>query len=129
MLHIVKGATLYVMTTEEIKNELELSPLYARQASKPEWYDEAAKLGIAACATSGSSPFNEWYAFKDRAAVLDYAGKMFNSQSFVDAFSFAGSEIYRTEDLNWNDDSEEYSAPEGVSPASLGELVWAESKF
>ncbi len=118
------------MTTEEIKNELELnSPLYARQASRPAWYDEAAKLGIAACATSGSSDLNEWYVFKDRVAILEHVRKMFNSQAFVDDFSFAGSEIYRTHDLVWNEDSEEFSAPESAVTASVGEMVWAESKF
>lgn len=117
------------MTTEEIKNELEYNFLYARQASKPEWYDEAAKIGIAACATSGSSPFNEWYAFKDRAAVLNHVGKLFNSQSFVDGFEWAGSEIYRRDDLVFNEDSEEYSAPENAKPADLSEMVQAESRF
>jgi hypothetical protein len=43
---------------------------YASQSNKPDWYrSDDTKLYHSA--TSGSSPFNEWYEFDDRAEALE----------------------------------------------------------
>ena len=56
---------------------------YASQSNKPDWYrSDDTKLYYSA--TSGSSPFNEWYEFDDRSDALDLAAKSFDSQSVVD---------------------------------------------
>jgi hypothetical protein len=66
---------------------------YAKKAYQPDWYrSDDAKIYYSA--TSGSSPFNEWYEFDDRSDALDLIGKAFNSQSFHDGFYFQNDELY-----------------------------------
>lgn len=66
---------------------------YASQAYKPDWY-ESDDTKLYYSATSGSSPFNEWYEFDDRSNALDYIAKLFHSQSVVDRFYFNEGELY-----------------------------------
>ena len=87
---------------------------YASQPNKPDWYrSDDTKLYYSA--TSGSSPFNEWYEFDDRADALDLVAKSFDSQSVVDCFYFNEGELYvRKTD---------------VEVADLQEVIDAESRF
>lgn len=87
---------------------------YASQSNKPDWYrSDDTKLYYSA--TSGSSPFNEWYEFDDRADALDLVAKSFDSQSVVDRFHFNEGELYVRET--------------DVEVADLQEVIDAESRF
>ena len=66
---------------------------HANQAEQPDWY-RSDDTKIYYSATSGSSPFNEWYEFDDRSDALDLIAKAFQSQSFVDCFYFSKDELY-----------------------------------
>ena len=87
---------------------------YASQPNKPDWYrSDDTKLYYSA--TSGSSPFNEWYEFDDRSDALDLVAKSFDSQSVGDFFYFNEGELYvRKTD---------------VEVADLQEVIDAESRF
>ena len=86
---------------------------YASQSNKPDWYrSDDTKLYYSA--TSGSSPFNEWYEFDDRSDALDLAAKSFDSQSVVDRFYFNEGELY---------------VHETDEVADLQEVIDAESRF
>lgn len=66
---------------------------YAKQPHKPDWY-QSDDSKIYGCAVFGTSPFNEWYEFKDHEDALDLI-KVFNSVSCIDEFN---GEYYRTEE-------------------------------
>ena len=102
---------------------------YAKQAHAPDWYDRTNYLHV--CATSGTSPFNEWYAFQSEQDAHDIACG-FNSQSFIDAFVLVGegstAKFYHMEDVTMDDDCEATANP-GTTPACLQSMGDAESAF
>ena len=122
-------------TIEEIKNFLPYVPcMYAQEIWKPDFFKVAEEhdYGITVKATMGESRFNEWYLFENRAKAIDYIRLVFNSQSFIDNFIVFGNEIYRLDEVHVYLDSndEEYiEIPDGVEPASLQDMVEAESRF
>lgn len=106
---------------------------YKQSATAPEWF-QSDESKIYASATSGSSPFNEWYEFDDRADALELIGKTFDSQSFVDHFCWFNGEIYdydqfTPESVEAADDIDGYVLKQGAEVASIGEMVEAESRF
>lgn len=54
---------------------------YAQQAAKPLWFNEHPDW-LYASATSGNSPFNEWYGFQSRQAALEIIRDTFRSCRF-----------------------------------------------
>jgi hypothetical protein len=106
---------------------------YSKSASAPEWF-QSDDSKLYASATSGSSPFNEWYEFDDRADALELIGKTFDSQSFVDRFCWFDGEIYdydqfTAESIETADDVDGYVLKHDAEVAGLGEMVEAESRF
>ena len=106
---------------------------YSKSATAPEWFQSDGSK-IYASATSGSSPFNEWYEVDDRADALDLIGKAFDSQSFVDRFCWFGGEIYdydqfTPESIEAAEDVDGYVLKEEAEVADLGDIVQAESRF
>lgn len=106
---------------------------YSQSATAPDWF-QSDDSKIYASATSGSSPFNEWYEFDNRADALDHIAKAFDSQSFVDGFCWFGGEIYdydqfTPESMETADDIDGYILKDGAEVADLGEMVEAESRF
>ena len=106
---------------------------YSKTATAPEWF-KSDDSKIYASATSGSSSFNEWYEFDDRADALDLISKTFDSQSFVDRFCWFDGEIYdydqfTPESIETADDVDGYVLKEEAEVADLGEMVEAESRF
>ena len=103
---------------------------YARQSHAPDWYDRLNPLHVAA--TSGTSPFNEWYAFQSEQDAHDIAGS-FKSQSFIDEFVLVGegstSKFYHVDDVTMDDDLCDVTANSGTIPACLQSMVDAESAF
>ena len=111
---------------------------YHQGAHAPDWWDiiqdSPESEIILESATMGSSPNNEWYAFRDRAAAVSHIRSAFDRQAFVDNYTYIDetSEYYRTDDLDATetDDGEiSYSIPSGVKPASLAEMIACESRF
>jgi hypothetical protein len=100
---------------------------YSQQSSAPEWF-QSDKTKIYESATMGSSPFNEWYEFDDRKDAIDCLAAG-NNQSFVDDFEVVGDEIYRNDDLEWNEDADSLTVTKGAKPASLSSIVSAQSRF
>ena len=106
---------------------------YKQSATAPEWFQsDTSKLY--ASATSGSSPFNQWYEFDDRADAIELIGKTFDSQSFMDGFCWFEGKIYdfdqfTPESMQAADDPEAYVLKDGAEVASLDEIVQAESRF
>ena len=102
---------------------------YARQSHAPDWYERTNYLHV--CATSGTSPFNEWYAFQSEQEAHDLACS-FKSQSFIDEFVLVGegltSKFYHVADVTFDDDCEATANP-GTTPACLQSMVDAESAF
>jgi len=112
------------MTTNEITN-------YAQQSNKPEWF-QSNESHIYACATSGSSTFNEWYEFENREQAIAYINNMFSSQSFIDRYTFHNGEFYEYDDCHWveNDDySGDYIPNDDAEPVSIDELIVVQSRF
>jgi len=108
--------------------------MYAQQAKAPAWYETLSKANWeTACAVSGSSPFNEWYAWKDRKTAIAYIGEHFTSQSFIDGFQWINGEFYAEGDYSLNDPEDGsdlvFTPNPGATPASLQEMVQAESQF
>ena len=106
---------------------------YQKSSTAPKWF-ESDDSKLYASATSGSSPFNEWYEFDDRADALELIGKAFNSQSFVDRFCWFEGDIYTydqftPESIETADDIDGYVLKDGAEVADLGEMVDAESRF
>tara|TARA_R100001591_G_scaffold111551_1_gene123233 strand:+ start:1017 stop:1349 length:333 start_codon:yes stop_codon:yes gene_type:complete len=106
---------------------------YEQSASPPEWFrTDESRLYFSA--TSGSSPFNEWYEFKDRADALKYIAEMFHSATFVDHFVWFQGEFYeydqfKPESIETADDIEGYVLKDGAKVADLGDMIEAESPF
>ena len=97
---------------------------YERQARKPDWYrSDNTKLYHAA--TSGSSPFNEWYEFDDRAEAVEH----FADEIRLESFCWLGGEIFHTEDLTYDETSEGFVRIKGAKPADLDEVVQSVSRF
>lgn len=97
---------------------------YERQPNKPDWYrSDDTKLYHAA--TSGSSPFNEWYEFDDRAEAVE----RFADEIKLEEFCWLGGEIFRTEDLTYDEISEGFIGREKAKPADLDEVVQSVSRF
>lgn len=112
---------------------------YARQSTSPEWF-RSDNSKIYHSATSGSSPFNGWYEFDDRADAIEIFRTTFHSQSFHDNFTLAEGEVYDSDELgdllneqfgHDHDFSEVIDAADlsGIIPADLGDVINAESKF
>lgn len=129
-------------TRSELQELVAYGPEYARQALKPDWYEAAEdeSFGIAISATSGTSPFNEWYLFQDREQAVEYMAKNFQSQSMLDGFQFAQGEFYDAEDIfaalneQFGEDHEyseviDQADLTSLTPSDLSSLVEAESSF
>lgn len=98
---------------------------YAQSATAPEWFQsDDSKIYVAA--TSGSSPFNEWYEFDDRDDALDLIRTTFDSQSFIDGFVEWSGEYYYAEDVTWDGD---IPRVEKGAEADLQDIINAESRF
>ncbi len=97
---------------------------YERQPNKPDWYrSDDTKLYHAA--TAGSSPFNEWYEFDDRAEAVEH----FADQTETDQFCWIGGEIFHLEDLSYDEVIEGFVRIKGAKPADLDEVVQSVSRF
>ena len=111
--------------------------IYYQGKGGPEWYSILSKSKestiLLGSATMGSSPNNEWYAFRDRAAAVSHIRNTFERQAFVDNYTYLDetSEYYRTDDLEATETDYEitYTVPEGIEPAGLGEMIQCESRF
>ena len=112
---------------------------YSKSSSAPAWF-KSDDSKIYASATSGSSPFNEWYEFDDRADAIKLINSAFDSQSFIDHFQAAQGEYYDAEELfslltkqfgEDHDFSEVIDDADlsSLTPAGIGEMVEAESRF
>jgi hypothetical protein len=102
---------------------------YAKQSSKPKWFDEdQSKLYHSA--TSGTSFLNEWYEFEDREDALKYMFSSFEHQTFIDEFTFCeDGELYYEEDTIFDEDNSIFNPKDGAKPVDIGNAVWAESSF
>lgn len=98
---------------------------YANQAKAPEWY-QSDNSKTYKSATSGSSPFNEWYEFDDRADALQFIHENFNSQTFVDQFIEWKGEYYYECYFVWDGDIKPL---EDGAVADLQDMINAESRF
>lgn len=98
---------------------------YARQPHKPSWFQSDASK-IYESATSGTSPFNEWYEFEDRAEAIELFTKEIDSHH---DFLWIGSEIFRFEDLAYDEDEDVYILAQGTQPAPLSEIAHSFSRF
>ena len=97
---------------------------YERQARKPDWYrSDDTKLYYSA--TSGESPFNEWYEFDDRAEAVEH----FADEIKIESFCWLGGEIFHTEDLTYDETSEGFIGREKAQPADLADVVQSVSRF
>ena len=99
---------------------------YARQSSQPEWFEPSNILHF--CATSGSSPFNEWAGFYNKDQALEWVRALANnSQRFIDSFESVDGQYYEVNDLYYSEDSktsEITAKPKiGARPASTADLV------
>lgn len=112
--------------------------IYCQETGSPEWWDiiaaSPASTIILESARNGSSPWNEWYAFRDRPAAINQIRSLFERQAFVDNYTYIDetSEFYRTDDLEATETEDggiAYSVPAGVKPASLAEMIACESRF
>ena len=110
---------------------------YAQQASKPSWFGNNTG-SIYESATSGNSPFNEWFEFKDRKEALESIRELFCSQSFIDNYvefttDDGEAEFYYKDDIILLEDEKTSEYVEylekGANPASLSDMINAESKF
>jgi hypothetical protein len=111
---------------------------YHRGASAPDWWDiiqdSPESTIILESAGMGSSPSNEWYAFRNRAAAVSHIRSTFDRQAFVDNYTYISdtSEYYRTDDLESTETEDgeiSYRIPAGVKPASLADMIACESRF
>ena len=107
---------------------------YAKQSNRPDWF-QSDESKLYESATSGSSPFNEWYEFDTRADAFALIGNTFDSQSFMDHFTpHTDGEIYEfdqftTESMETAVDSDGYVLKDDAKPASLAAMIDAESPF
>tara|TARA_B100001057_G_scaffold27485_1_gene25251 strand:+ start:1551 stop:1874 length:324 start_codon:yes stop_codon:yes gene_type:complete len=105
---------------------------YEQQAGAPDfWNSDPKKIYISA--SSGSSPFNEWYEFADRSDAVKHIEINFSSSSFHDHFQAFKNEIYEMDQFTPEsfeaDDLDGWSLKPNAEPADLQEIIWAESKF
>jgi len=125
------------MTTQEAVNEIGYhGVVYARQSNKPEWYDHLKEDGyLVYCATSGSSPHNEWYAAKTEEGMYDFIFDAFNIEKLTQQLVEIRGKFYHFDDVRempegcWTGDELEYELVHGAEPVSISEIVWAESSF
>jgi hypothetical protein len=113
--------------------------LYHQGAHAPDWWDLLKKYAreaevILESATMGSSPNNEWYAFRDRPAAISHIRSLFERQAFVDNYTYLDeeAEFYLTDDLEATETEDgeiSYSIPVGVKPASIADMIACESRF
>lgn len=97
---------------------------YASQSYKPDWYrSDDTKLYYSA--TSGSSPFNEWYEFDDRAEAIE----LFADEIRPEKFCWLGGEIFHMEDLDYDEVTEGFVRSKGAQPADLADVVQSVSRF
>jgi hypothetical protein len=102
---------------------------YSQSAYEPDFYQVAKSAGwLTASVTSGTSPFNEWYAFATRSAAVDFISANFKSQTFLDNYAFVDGEIYDYDSTESNDDCE-ITVKAGSKPADLTDIITAESRF
>tara|TARA_R100000231_G_scaffold138048_1_gene115546 strand:+ start:720 stop:1022 length:303 start_codon:yes stop_codon:yes gene_type:complete len=98
---------------------------YKRQPQKPDWfYSDDSK--IYASATFGTHLSNEWYEFDDRQDALEMVN-LFESQRFVDNFTYYNGEYYLSEDIIWDGDCIQNLV--NLRPAEIDEMINAESAF
>lgn len=123
---------------EDLETIRATGTLYHQGDASPTWWDviRASREStiLLESATMGTSPNNEWYAFRDRPAAISYIRSMFDRQAFVDNYTYIDdlAEYYRTLDLDsveTEDGDIRYSVPEGVTPASLTDMIACESRF
>lgn len=111
----------------------------ASEGAEPEWFG-ADDSKIYESATAGSSPFNQWYEFDNRAEAIDLISKVFDSQSFVDRFTYAQGEYYYSDQLfpllaeQFGEDHDFSEVTENadlssLSTADLSAMIEAESRF
>lgn len=106
---------------------------YKQSTTPPYWFQsDESKLYFSA--TSGSSPFNEWYEFKDREDALKLISAAFDSQSFVDRFMWFQGEVYEYDDFTPESMEtalceDDYVLQDGAEVADIGEMIEAESRF
>lgn len=113
------------ITESQIEDLNSIGYIYAQTPERPAWH--SSENGLIASATSGSSPFNEWYLFRDRAAALKVVSTTFNSQTFIDRFMEVDGEYYDLE--NVEPDGEEWKVRTGAQAADIQDMVQAESRF
>ena len=105
---------------------------YYQGPYQPDWFDSADPYHYDI--TSGTSPFNEWYAFGHDDDVHELAHS-FTSQTFIDDFVFLEDENkwYDIDDVNEhiNDDecSFSFTPKPKTSPADARAMLEAESRF
>ena len=110
----------------------EIDYKYHQGPYAPDWFEQSNPYHYAI--TAGTSPFNEFYAFKNDDDVHELVW-IFKSQSFIDGFCFVDEEQswYYFDDVNehFNDDecSVHYTAKLGTSPADARSMLEAESRF
>ena len=98
---------------------------YQKQTHEPSWFNSDDSK-MYASATFGTHPFNEWYEFDDRQDALDMIN-LFDSQRFVDTFTYYNGEYYLSEDILWDGDSIQNIV--NLRPAEIDEMIHAESAF
>lgn len=69
---------------------------YAKQANQPEFFQDKNPLHF--CATAGSHPKNEWYAFDSVEDAIETISR-FESQSFIDRMAIFEGELHYLDDL------------------------------
>lgn len=104
-----------------------------KQSTTPPYWFQSDDTKLYRATTSGSSPFNEWYEFKDREDALKLIAT-FDSQSFVDRFVWFQGEIYdydqfTPESMETADDVDGYLLKDDAEVADIGEMIEAESRF
>ena len=112
---------------------------YAQQSNAPEWFNsDDSKLYESA--TTGTSPFNEWYEFDDMEDAINSIASVFHSESFLAYFEVIDGKLYHNdevfeainkqfgEDADWNEVIGELDLSE-LQEAELKEAIWAESCF
>ena len=97
---------------------------YSMQATKPDWY-QSDQAKTYTKAIFGTSPYNEWYEFTDRAEAVEH----FSDQISIDYFHWIGGEIFHMEDLYYDDIHENFINPSKATPADLGVIAQSVSKF
>lgn len=76
---------------------------YAKQETKPEWFQRGACMDI--CVTHGTSYSNEWYSFEDVSDAIETVSG-FESQSFIDHMMVHEGVLYYLSDLTIDDNGD-----------------------